>query len=178
MFSWLPYFSLKLFGFSCIRLLIFFSVISSHLLVEFSFVVLECPVLFVLSYPLSISLKSSFFRHYFHVYFLKLYCYFFLCCLILFFSICSSVFPLFYHFGRFSDIFYLSFQSNFPSWFWFFSSCFLRGSQFSHKLISSLHISVHLIRLYYSLIYKFVLDFFFPFPFWPFSILCFLVMVR
>ena len=39
-----------------------------------------------------------------------------------------------------------------------FLSCFLRGSQFSHKLISLLHKLVHLIRLFYSLIYKSVLD--------------------
>ena len=32
-----------------------------------------------------------------------------------------------------------------------FSSCFLRGYQFSHKLISLLHRLVHLIRLYYLL---------------------------
>ena len=44
------------------------------------FVVLACPILSVLFYPLSISLLSSFFRLYFLVYFLKLYCYFFLCC--------------------------------------------------------------------------------------------------
>ena len=44
MFSCLPYFSAKLFGFSFIRLLVFFRVISSNLLVEFSFIVSECPV--------------------------------------------------------------------------------------------------------------------------------------
>ena len=53
---WLPYFSPKSFGFFCVRLLVCFRVISSHLLVEFSFVVLECTVLSVLFYPLSISL--------------------------------------------------------------------------------------------------------------------------
>ena len=48
-----------------------------------------------------------------------------------------------------------------------FSSCFLRGSQFFHKLISPLHRLVNLIRSYYSLIYtcKLVFDLFFPFPF-------------
>ena len=44
MFFWLPYLSPKSFGFSCIRLLVCFRVISPHqLLVEFSFVALECP---------------------------------------------------------------------------------------------------------------------------------------
>ena len=44
MFSWLPYFSPKLLGFSCIRLLVCFRVISPNLLIEFPFVVLECSV--------------------------------------------------------------------------------------------------------------------------------------
>ena len=44
----------------------------------------------------------SFFRQYFLVYFLKLYCYFFLCSLFLFVPMYSSIFPLFYHFGQFS----------------------------------------------------------------------------
>ena len=42
MFPWLPYFTQKLFSFSCIWLLAFFRVISPNLSVEFSFVVLEC----------------------------------------------------------------------------------------------------------------------------------------
>ena len=50
-FFWLPYFSLKTFGFSSIRLLVCFCVISSHLLVEFSFVVFEYHVLSALFYP-------------------------------------------------------------------------------------------------------------------------------
>ena len=101
LYFWLPYFCPKLLGFSWIRLLVCFSVISSQLLIEFSFIVLECLVLSVLFYPLSISLSSSFFRQYFLVYFLKLYCKFFLCCL--FFSVPnnSSVFLLFYHFCLF-----------------------------------------------------------------------------
>ena len=45
-----------------------------------------------------------------------------------------------------------------------FPSCFLRWSQFSHTLISLPRRLVHLIRLYYSLIYKVVLDSFYSFP--------------
>ena len=56
----------------------------------------------------------------------------------------------------------------------FFFFAFFKGSQFSSKLISLLH----LIRLYYSLINKVVLDLFFPFPSSLSSILCFLMMVR
>ena len=53
---WLPYFRPKSFGFFVIRLLVCFCVIPSQLLIEFSFVVLECSVLSVLFYPFSISL--------------------------------------------------------------------------------------------------------------------------
>ena len=42
-----------------------------------------------------------------------------------------------------------------------FSSCFLTRSQFFQKLILQLHRLVHLIWLYYSLIYKVVHDLFF-----------------
>ena len=41
-----------------------------------------------------------------------------------------------------------------------FLSCFLRGSEFSRKLISLLHELVHLLRLYYSLIYIYVCTWF------------------
>ena len=41
---------------------------------------------------------------------------------------------------------------------------FVRGSQFSHKLISPLHRLIHLIRLYYWLIYEIVQDLFHSFP--------------
>ena len=78
MFSWLPYFSPKLFGFSCIRLLVCFRVFSPNLLVEFTFVVLECTILSVLFYPVSISFLSSFFCYYLLVYFLEFYRHFFL----------------------------------------------------------------------------------------------------
>ena len=50
MFSWLLYFTPKLFGFSCIRLSVCFRVISPNLLVEFPFVVLECPALYFLPF--------------------------------------------------------------------------------------------------------------------------------
>ena len=51
MFSWFLCFTAKLFSFSCIRFLVYFRVISSNLFVEFSFVVLECPVLSILFSP-------------------------------------------------------------------------------------------------------------------------------
>ena len=120
-----------------------------------------------------------FFRQYFLVYFLKVYCYFSLYCLFLFVFTCSSVFPSLYNFGLFSLIFFICVSSriSYPG-FDFFPSCFLRGSQFFQKLIFLMHKLVHLIRLYYLLIYNLVLDLFLPFPSWMFSILCFLVMVR
>ena len=108
----LPYINPKSFGFFCIRLLVCFRVIPPLLLTEFSFVVFECPVLSLLFYLC---------RYLFYLpYFVKLYCYFFLCCIFLFVHTYSRVFPLIYNFGLFSLIFYLRLQSNFPSWFWFF----------------------------------------------------------
>ena len=49
-FSWLPYFSPKSFGFSCIRLLVCFRVYSPNLLKDFFFAVLESPDLSVSFY--------------------------------------------------------------------------------------------------------------------------------
>ena len=164
MFLWLLYFSPKSFGFSCIRLLVCFLVISSQLLIKLSFNVLEFPVLSVLLYPLSISLQSSFFRQYILGFFLKLYSYFFP----------VLPFPFRFHISQ-----RLSFVLSF--WPFFFRrfficvssrishsgfdifSCFLRGCQFSHKLISFLHRLVNLSRLYNSLICKVVLDLFYSF---------------
>ena len=55
-----------------------------------------------------------------------------------------------------------------------FSSCFLRGFQFSLKLISPQHRLLHFIRSYYLLIYKVVIDLFHSFrlncsPFYVFN---------
>ena len=60
----------------------------------------------------------------------------------------------------------------------FFFVRFFRWLQFSRKLISLQHKLVHLIRLYYSLIYMSVLDSLYSSAFLHFSILCFLTMVR
>ena len=97
----LPYFRPKSFGFTGVWLLVWFCVMTSQLLIKFSFVVLECPVLFVLFYPLWISLQSSFFRKNLLVYLLKLYCYFFSCLLFHSLPTYYRIF-LFYHFGLFS----------------------------------------------------------------------------
>ena len=56
MIFWLLYFRPKTFSFFGVRLKVRFCVMPSQLMVEFSFVVLECTVLFILFYPLSISL--------------------------------------------------------------------------------------------------------------------------
>ena len=72
----------------------------------------------------------------------------------------SFVLPFWYVFVDFLS----AFPIEFPILVLIFSSCFLRGSQFSHKLISPLHRLVHLIWLYYSLICKVVLDLFYSFP--------------
>ena len=58
--------------------------------------------------------------------------------------------------------FFLSvFPVEFPIQVLIFSSCILRGSRFSHKLIFLVHRLVNLIRLYNLLIYMLVLDLFF-----------------
>ena len=140
-----------------------------NLLVEFPFVVLDCPVLSVLfslcrylfNFPSFVStfwfISSSFIVIFLCVAFLTLHVPASFLCFIIF----LSVFPV-----------------GFPIVVLIFSSCFLKGYQFSHKLISLPHRLVHLIRLYYLLIYKLVLDSFFQFPSWSVTILCFLVMVR
>ena len=109
-------------SFFFIWLLVCFRVTPSQLLIEFSFVVFECPVLSVLFYPLSISLQSSFFGQYFLVYFLKLYCYFshVACSFFLLLSV-----PLFLIIRAcFRWGFFFRFQSNFPSRFLLFLRAF------------------------------------------------------
>ena len=66
--------------------------------------------------------------------------------------------------ASFRRFFLFALPLEFPILVLIFPSGFLSGSQFSHKLISLLHRLVYLIRLYYSLIYKVVLDLFCSFP--------------
>ena len=61
MFSWLPYFALKLFCVPCIRLLRYVFVPSPLLVGRFFLTVFECPIFSALFYPVSISFRSSFF---------------------------------------------------------------------------------------------------------------------
>ena len=99
--------------------------------------------------------------------------------LLCFFFVLSFSFCL-YMFQRFSFVlsfwlvfldFLLAFLVEFPILVLIFCSCFLKGSQSSHKLISLQHGLIHLIWLYYSLIYKIILDLFYWFPSYLFSIL-------
>ena len=69
-----PYFTPKLFCFLCFWLLVYPRAFSTYLLVEFSFVILKCPVLFVLFGPVSLTFVSPFCRQYFFIYLFKLYC--------------------------------------------------------------------------------------------------------
>ena len=162
MFLWLPNFCRKSFGFFYIRLLVCFRVTPSQLLIEFSFVVLESPVFSVLFYSLSISLQTSFFGQDFLVYFLKLYCYF---------PVLPPVPSPPRLFQRLSFLiilacfrsFLFAFPVEFPIPVLTVSSCFLRGSQFSHKLIWHLHRLGHLTRVYYSSVCKVVCDLFYLF---------------
>ena len=110
------------------------------------------------------------------VYFLKLYCYFFRCWLFLFSTAYFSA-TLFFIILACFRIFFICVSSRIshPG---FDCSCFLRGSQFSHKLILHQHRLVHLTRLYYLLVCKVVCDLFYPFLSEEFSILCFLMKVE
>ena len=133
MLFWLPYFRPKSFGFLDVQLLVCFCIMPSQLLIEFSFVVLECLTLSVLFYPLLISLSSSFFRQNFLVYFFKLKLSFFSC--YLFHSVpTKSMIFLFYYLACFRR-FLSALPVEFPIMVLNVSSCFLRGSQFFHKLI-------------------------------------------
>ena len=68
-----PIFTQKLFCFLYIWSLVCPRAFSSYLLVTFSFVILECPVLFLWLDPVSISFKSLFFHQYPLIYLFKLY---------------------------------------------------------------------------------------------------------
>ena len=82
---------------------------------------------------------------------------FFQCCLFLF--PVNSV-PLIFIILACFRSFLFSFPVEFPIPVLSVSSCFLRGSQFSHKLILHLHRLVLLTRLYYSSACKIVCDLF------------------
>ena len=120
---WLICFSPKSFGFSCIRLLACFYVISSQLLVEFSFVVLECHAcMYCFTLCRYFFNLSSFTRTF---WFLSLSCIVIITCdAFSFFSLrVPATFLCFFHFSLFRS-FFLHFQSNCPSWFLIFPSCF------------------------------------------------------
>ena len=148
-----------LIGFSCNRLLVCFRVISSQLLVEFPFIVLEYPVLSVLFYPNLPSFACTFWFIFsiFTVIFFLVLPFSFRSYILQRLSLVLSSSPVFVDFLS-------AFLVEFPILVLILSSCFLRGSQFSHNLILPQHRLVHLIRLYYSFIYKVVLDLFYSFP--------------
>ena len=130
---WLPYFSPKSFGFFCIRLMVCVRVISTQLLIECSFVVLECPVLSVFFLPfVDISLI-------FHLSSVLLW-FISSSCIVIFSRVAFSFlflyirygFPLFYHFRLFSS----AFSVDLPNLVFDFSFMLSEGiANFSHKLI-------------------------------------------
>ena len=113
-----------LYGFYCIRLLVYFCIMSPNKWVEFFFVVLECPVLSIvlpfvdisLIFLLSLVLFDLFLQVYCLIYLLLLFPF----CLYMFhrLSFVLSFWPVFV------DIFFLRCQSNLPSWFRFFLHVF------------------------------------------------------
>ena len=112
-------FSSKIVRFLWCLVFVSFCVIPSQLLIESSFVILECPIMFVLFYPFNL---PSFARTF---WFISLNCsviFSRVVFCILFPQIPgSSCFTILVCFRRF---FYLGFLSNFPSWFWQFLRAF------------------------------------------------------
>ena len=100
MFSWFPYFTPKLFSFLCISLLGCLRTVWPYLLIEFSFIVLECPVLSVLFPPLSISFLIFLLTPVLSRLFSQIVLLFFLFYRFLFLQTYFSIF--FYHFCLFS----------------------------------------------------------------------------
>ena len=160
MFLWLPYYSPKSFGFFFIRL---FGMFSCHSLpivdrIFFHCFGISCFVCIVLAF-LDVSLffllwpvLSGLFPQ----------------VVLLFFStlpVPSSRLLQRLSFWSLGLVFVVSFafQVKFPIPVLTVSSCFLRGSQFSHKLILLLHILVHLTRFYYLSVCKVVCDLFYSF---------------
>ena len=119
MFLWLPYFSPKSFGLFYIWLLVCFRVTPSQLLIEISFVVLECPFFVcIVSSFVDISLVfvlwpvlSGFFPQVLLLFLPHVACYFFLIISVPLFLIIRACFRSFS---------YLRFQSNFPSRYYYY----------------------------------------------------------
>ena len=158
LFLWLPYFCPKSIGLFYIQLLVYFHVTPFQLLIEFSFVVLECPVVSVFFFTL--------FRYLFILPSLvSTFCFFSSSCIVIVSHVACSFFPLI-SVSLFRIIracfrsFLFAFPVEFPISVLTVSSCFLRGSQFSYKLILLQHRLVHLTRLYYSSVCKVVCDLF------------------
>ena len=141
-FSWLPYFTPKLFSFSCVRLFVCFRAISPSLLGKtFSFfwnVLFSLYCFTLCRYRFNLPSFAITF-----CYFLKLCCNFFLCCFFIFELTCSKVFPLFAYFRSFL----ICFSSRSSHAGMEFCSCSLREPQFSCRLILHQHRLVHLIQL-------------------------------
>ena len=96
MFYLFPCFTLEVFCFVCVCLLVYLLAFSTNLLAEFSLVTSECPVVFLLLDPVSVSFESPFFRQYLMIYLLKFY---FQTWLLLFFIIPTylcGIFPPFH----------------------------------------------------------------------------------
>ena len=150
MFSWLPYFTQKLFSFSCIWLLVCFHVISPNLLVEFSccfgmfcFVCIVLPFVDIFLIFLLLPVLSGLFPQVVLSFLLLLF---------LFVPTCSSIFPVISFLPVFVA-FLSAFPVEFPILVLIFYSCSLRKPQFSYKLILFLHRLVHLIWLFFVGIY-------------------------
>ena len=163
-------FSVAIFSSKIVRFL-WGLVVGTFLLMEFSFVVFECPVLSILYYPLSTSLLSPELSGLFPQEVLLFF-------LVLSFAFCSHIFQVLFvlpFWTVFVDIF-ICVSSLIFLLVLTVSSGFLRGAPIFLHTNFALHRLIHLTLLYYSLICKVVFDLFCLFLFQVFSILCFLMM--
>ena len=98
LFFLLPLFTPEIFSFVCIRFLVFLYTFFTDFLIEFSFVILECLVLFVLLDPVPASFKFLFFHQYIFYLFLPFVLSVFSAAVCFFQSFPSivSFFPLFF----------------------------------------------------------------------------------
>ena len=137
MLFWLAYFSPESLGFFCIRLLVYFIVISFQLLIEFSFIVLEYPILSLLFYHL---------RYLFNLHsFASSFRYISSCCIVSFsrvvFSFLLLIIPAFcFFFWVF--LFVLSFLAVFEGFFliWISSRNFHPGFDFPLLILEGIPI--------------------------------------
>ena len=119
-----------------------------NLLVEFSVIFWECPVLFVLLQPASVYFVPPFFHLYLLIYFSQLYyqTYFMLSCFGRFITRYPSAFFLSLQFCVLPQFLYLCFLLNFPYMFLYFCLDSFGEYRFYNRLVLLLHTLASLVQ--------------------------------